>query len=352
MTPDEAVQAAESGRLAPVYVIVGPERREQARVLGAIRSAVDAEDRMGLGTDQLVAGETDVDAVLSKARTLPMLAPRRLVVVRSVERWEARGDAQGGSESPLDRLAAYAADPVETTTMVLLASKLDARRRLMSAAKKGGFLVQCQPPARNALPGWVAEAAKRRGKRLAPGVAHLLAELLGPELSPIEDALERLSLYVGDGDTIDEDAVAECVVEVKPATVWELVGAVGRGDLGTALRVLGRVYDPKDRGLRLVGVLAWSTRQLVRFAAARAEGLSPPDAAKRAGAPPFKARELEAQARELPAAELSRWLETLANVDLALKGGSRRPPRAVLESAVIALCTARRAAAHPAARAQ
>jgi len=132
------------------------------------------------------------------------------------------------------------------------------------------------------------------------------------------------------------------IVGVKPSSVWELVSAVGRRDLGSALATLARVYDPKDRGLPLLGTLAWSTRQLVKFSAATARGLSPGDAARHAGAPPFKAGDLAEQSRRVTQAELERWLLTLAEVDLALKGGSKRPPQAILEAMVITLCGRKR----------
>jgi len=88
--------------------------------------------------------------------------------------------------------------------------------------------------------------------------------------------------------------------------------------------------------LRLVGVLAWSTRQLLRFTMAYRGGASPEQAAQAAGAPPFKARELAGQARNLETSEIERWLRILAETDLALKG-SRRPSRAVLESAILTM---------------
>jgi DNA polymerase-3 subunit delta len=131
--------------------------------------------------------------------------------------------------------------------------------------------------------------------------------------------------------------VSDSIVGVKPSSVWELVGAVGRRDLGASLAALARVYDPKDRGLPLLGTLAWSTRQLVKFASATARGLSPPEAAKFAGAPPFKAGELAEQTRRLSPNDLERWLKVLARLDLDLKGGSKRPPQAILEAALISL---------------
>lgn len=335
MTPEQALEEAKSGQLRPVYVVVGEERHTQSRVLAALKAAAVGDDLAGMNEESLVAGEASVDQVLGAARTPPMFSKRRLVVVRSLERWES---AKGKSADAIDRLAEYIKAPMPSTVLILAADKLDKRRRFMTTAQKAGVLVNCAALSKGELPRWVETAAKERGNKMSRSVAELLAELAGPELSAVADALERSCLFAGAGNEVTEDTVTECVVRVRPTSVWELVGAVGRRDAGAALAALDRVYDPHDRGLRLVGVLAWSTRQLIRFESAARDGARPEEAAKRAGAPPFKARELAEQVKRIPRPELEGFLEALARVDFSLKGGSKRPPRAVLEHAILAMC--------------
>jgi DNA polymerase-3 subunit delta len=329
---------ARAGELRPVYLIAGDEPYLERLVLTELKRAALAGAVPGLNDEYLTAGEASIERVLSAARTLPMMAKRRLVLVRGLERWEPReGQESSGKEPPLDRLAEYTKAPSPTTVLLLVGSGLDKRRRLVTQARSAGFLVSCEPLERAALPGFIERAVHERNARIAPGVADLVAELSGPELSQVADAVDRLTLFVGEGGEITEDAVAECVVRLRPSTVWELVGAVGRRDLGAALRALDQVYDPADRGLRLVGVLAWSTRQLVRFEAAQRAGANPSEAAARAGAPPFKARELAQQLKGLDTADLERFLLRLAELDGDLKGGSKRPPKASLEHTILAL---------------
>jgi DNA polymerase-3 subunit delta len=307
----------------------------------ALRAAVLAGGIPGLNQDQLVAGETDVERVLALARTLPMMASRRVVVVRGVERWDAAD--QAGDErrlSPLDRLAQYAASPAPETTLLLVAGKLDKRRRLVKAAQAGGFWVACDPLSTSQLPRWIEARAAELGAKMAPGVVDLIAGFVGPELAPVADAVERLHLYAG-SRAITEQDVSECLVRVRAATVWQLVDAVGQRDLGAALTCLDEVFEPTE-GPRLVGLLAWSTRQLLRIESALRAGASPEEATRSAGAPPFKARQLAEQVKRTTRADLEAWLERLARVDLALKGGSKRPPKAVLEHAIIAVCRAGR----------
>lgn len=330
-------RAAQAGELRPFYLLVGEEQFLMRAAVATLRDATLAGGIEGLNYDQLDAGDVGVEAALSLAKTLPMMARKRFVLVRQLERWDGKESKQKGV-SALDRLADYANAPSESTVLVATVAKLDKRRRLYTLAKKQGSLVTCDPLATHELPRWVRERAKALGHAISADVAALLAELCGPELSQVNDALERLSLYVGANNPITEDAAAECVVRVRPTTVWELVSAVGERDAGRALGALEQVYEPQDRGLRLLGVLAWQTRQLLKFESAVRQGASIEEAAKFAGAPPFKGRDLARQVKQIPREHLESWLPALARVDLELKGGSQRPPKAILEHALIDLC--------------
>ncbi len=341
MSPEDVLREIASQKLRPVYLVLGEERVLVDRTVAALRQAALEGGTSGFNEDKLHANETDVEHVLNAARTMPMMGRRRLVLLRGLERWDSQGTEGSGAASErgntaMDKLTTYAASPVDSTCLVLVAAKLDGRRKLVTLAKKQGCIVQCDPIARGALAGYIQRAAKQRGHALDEEVAELLAEIAGPELGNVLDAVERLSLYVGRDAPIGEDAIAACVTRIRLNTVWELVGAVGRRDAATAMAVLPDVYDPQDRGLRLVGVLAWSVRQLLRFSIARRQGASPEDAAKRAGAPPFKARDLTAQTRNLAESTLEAWLTSLAEADLALKG-SRRQARSILETAILTM---------------
>jgi DNA polymerase III subunit delta len=341
VTPDQALAEAETGELRPVYLVAGEEAYLASGVVLALKAAALKGGITGLNEDQYQAGEADVDRVLSTARTLPMMAKRRFVLLRGLERWEPKAGKSEGKltdKDPFEKLLDYAKAPSPTTVLVLFGAGVDKRRKLYTQARADGFLVACEPLPRADLPHWIERRVAGRGCKISASVADLLAELTGPELSPVADAVERLCLYVGDGNEIGEDSVATCIVRLRAASVWELVAAVGRRDAGAALAALADVYDPQDRGLRLLGVLAWSTRQLLRFDSALRSGASPDQAAMRAGAPPFKGRELSQQVKALPRADLERWPELLARLDLELKGGTRRPPQAVLESAILKLC--------------
>src|SRR5260221_9048650 len=111
MSPEQAVAEARGAELRPVYLVCGEERYLSSVVLAELRKAAIGEADLGLNEDYFEAGEADAEPVLSAARTLPMMAKQRLVVVRGAERWEPKGDAKPeakGRVSALDRIAEYA----------------------------------------------------------------------------------------------------------------------------------------------------------------------------------------------------------------------------------------------------
>src|SRR5947207_5120513 len=106
--PEQAVAEAKKAELRPLYLLSGEERFLSSLVFTELRRAVLGGVDLGLNEDQFDAGEVDAEAVIAAARTLPMMASRRLVVVRNVERWEPKTESKPdakGRGAALDRMA-------------------------------------------------------------------------------------------------------------------------------------------------------------------------------------------------------------------------------------------------------
>lgn len=343
MTPIEAIERVHGGEILPVWLLVGEERFLRDQAVDVIVKAALGGGLPDFNFDRFAATDGDVvDKVLVATRTVPMMAKKRVVLVRGIERWDGAADGVDRTDDkalpPLDKLAEYAKAPIDSTCLVLLAQKLDGRRKLVAQAKKGGFLVDCASLDGRKLPGWIHERAKHKGHAIDGDVAELIAEIAGPDLSNLDDVLERLSLYVGPGNPITEEAVATNVTRVRLADTWKLVDAASTKDLGKVLALFADVYDPRDRGIPLIGAIAWSLRQLLKLEAALGRGASLDEAAKSAGIfPTFRAREHAQKLKAFRPRELERWLLVVQETDLALKS-SRRPADSILEEMFTRLC--------------
>src|SRR5690606_40719827 len=120
-------RAAQAGELRPFYLLVGEEQFLMRAAVATLRDATLAGGIEGLNYDQLDAGDVGVEAALSLAKTLPMMARKRFVLIRQLERWDGKAPQQKGV-SALDRLADYANAPSESTVLVATVPELDTRR--------------------------------------------------------------------------------------------------------------------------------------------------------------------------------------------------------------------------------
>jgi DNA polymerase-3 subunit delta len=235
-------------------------------------------------------------------------------------------------------LAEYLTDPNDSTSLVLTADKLDGRGKLAKVAKKQGCLIDAKPMRGRELRAFIRAEATARGHNIAPRAIETLLDAVGDDLAAIDDAVERLSLFVGVGQRIDAEAVMKCVTRIRVESIWSLVDAIGLRDRRKGIAAAQSLLADREPPLRLLAMVARQLRIVARMREALSEGLRPQEAAKRAGAPPFKASDLTTSARQFTADTLGEAFTLIARTDMALKS-SKRPPDAVLQDAVLELCT-------------
>ncbi|MBX7190754.1 MAG: DNA polymerase III subunit delta [Sandaracinaceae bacterium] len=327
---------ARQGRWRPVNVLVGAETLLIERAARYLKKACVGDDGVRGFNDDLFHGQGLVGAkVVAAARTLPMMAKTRYVLVRDLEAVAA---------SELDVLAEYLAKPSPSTCLVLTGDKLLGTTKLAKAAKslanKGdGAFLAVEPLKGALLERFVLGEVKRRRCTIDADAQALLVDAVGNDLAAMEDAIERLSLFVSQGDKpgqITRHAVEEVVQRVRVDTIWKLVDAIALKRQKLAMEAVGSLLADREQPLGILGQIARQLRIVSRMKDALDEGLRPDDAVKRAGAPPFKARDLSESARKFSRPDLRRAFRVLAETDQALKG-SKRDPETLLEESVLAL---------------
>jgi len=325
---NDVTKRASKGSLDPVYVLVGTERLLIERAVDTVRKAVDSMGVPGFNVEVFDGKGLDAARVISAARTLPMMADTRLVLLRHV-------DAMTPTEQT--NLAEYLDDPSDSTCFLATATKLDGRAKLAKAAKKKGYLIEARPLRGAELREFIRAEATAREHNIAPQAIEALLDAVGDDLAAIDDAMERLSLFVGAGQRIDAEAVMMCVTRIRVESIWSLVDAIGLKDRRKGIAAAQSLLDDREPPLRLLAMVARQLRIVARMREALSEGLRPQEAAKRAGAPPFKAGDLTESARRFTADSLGQAFTLIAETDRALKG-SKRPPDVILQDAVLELC--------------
>jgi len=325
--------AKRPGEFPPVVLLLGTEatlrdaaRRElRAQVLGA-GSADFNEARFDLASSGASGAQ-----VLAAARTLPMLGPGRLVVVRGVEDRRAK-------EFLARDLPSYLEAPVATTCLLLEAEKADRRQRWVKSIQQRGQIRNCNPPSRpGEVRDWISERLRSLGKRPGAGVAAALFEAVGPDLDRLAFEIEKLALYTADAKTVEVEQVTALTGQVRSLAIYELSDAVGTRDIGTALRTLHRLVDQGDAPLAILGALSQHFRRLAR--ASECTPLRAQVVQKQLGIHPYAAEKLVKQLSRFDLQRLVRCLGAMAATDAAIKGASPLSPRGSLEQLLVAVCS-------------
>jgi DNA polymerase-3 subunit delta len=253
---DQLIAQASAGAPPPVCVLTGSERLLIDRALSALRKACLGDGPAGFNDDVFQGQGLSAQRVTQAARTLPMMASRRFVLVRNL-------DAAASEEQEL--LAEYVRQPSPDTCLVLLADKLDGRGKLAKVAREAGVLLELEAPRPNEIPALAQREARMRGHSLSEAAAQALSDALGADLAALSDAVERLSLFVGDKQPIDVEHVEVCVAHVRTESVWSLVDAVGERNAQKALNAAASLLGDREPPLRILALVARQLRILAKL---------------------------------------------------------------------------------------
>lgn len=316
-------------------------------VAEALANTVDAlvgdEDR-SLAVEDHAGEEIDLAAVADACATPPFLADRRVVVLRDVGRWNTDEVAP---------LLSYLEDPLETTSLVLVAGGGQTAPKLVAAARDKGTILSTAVDSRRAGD-WMAERLKQAPVTLDAAAAAALRDHLGEESSRLVAILEVLEAAYGPGAQLGVDDVEPYMGEAGSVTPWAFTDAIDAGDVTVALEYLHRLMEGGERHpLVVLAVLHRHVTSLMRVdsPAIRTEGQAAEAMGIAKGRSTFPAKKALRAAGQWGSANIAEAVGLLADAEVDLKGDSAWPEAAVLEVLVARLCrlARRRAGTRPAA---
>ncbi len=311
--------------LKPVYLLTGSDRPKIGRALQRLRARV-GEDAI----EQLDAPPATADDAVAACNALGFFsAEARLVIVTAVDKWKA---------ADVKALGAYLESPAPGTVLALVADELKADSPLGKLVAKRGdvlaFSVQ-----KKGLQSWVAEQFKAAGVRAEPEASAALVQLVGDDLHRLASEVDKLATWAR-GEPIGEREVEALVASGADTPIFELTDAWGRRDVGATLEASETILDREGRPRRdtvprLAGALGNHVARVRQCQRLAAEGVRPRDGAGTLKMHPFYAEKVFGQAAKFSEDELADALVRLAELDHALKGGSRLAHDLELQRALI-----------------
>jgi len=235
----------------PVYVLHGKDGHLKLENRNRLVSMIteDGDPQMCL---RVFEGEVELIDVLDELRTLPFLAPHRVVVVR-----EADGFVQKNREA----LEKYLENPAEKGTLILAVDSWNKNTKLSKKVDSVGQAIACSSPQGGELISWIKQEAAKYGKKIKPDAATALVGTIGNDLSSLRSELEKLCSYTGDSESISAEDVGSVVNGTIPPEAFELVNAIGAGNVKKAMELLHAALSTRGAEFMVLGQLAWHVRR-------------------------------------------------------------------------------------------
>ena len=257
-----------SGETDPVYLLQGEDDVEKSALAHEFEELVE-EGLRAFNVERIHAGDVAsgdkiaaaVSSIATAVRTLPMMSPRRIVIVLQADGLLAPKRESDQATRALDTLETLLKNPEAQTTLVLVAGTLDKRSRMYKLLTRQATLVECgvlETPADAER--WVRNRVASAGAAIEPAAARLLAERGGTDVKRLRNDVERLLLYALGQKSISLDDVRELVGPAALQDDWAMTNAIEAGDGASALRQLALMLDAGVVPEKILGQLAWLVR--------------------------------------------------------------------------------------------
>jgi len=258
--------------LLPIYLLTGENNWKIEKSISRLKKRFSDDTERELNFQQSDFSEVSVDDILNVCKTLPFLSPKRLVIARNVHKL---------SDDESEKIIEYAKSPSPYCCLVLIAetvwdnlnlknSTRETRNRLKDSIGNVGKVYNFKPISFRSLESWVRERCKEREVRINPAAVYLLTNFLGNDLWNLESEVEKLALYVGKGEVIDQKAVQLLVAgnpEIKIFKFLDYLTEKKESEAFSSLRsIFFRTKSAKSQieGLRILGIMRWHFKRLLK----------------------------------------------------------------------------------------
>ncbi|MEY2483093.1 MAG: polymerase subunit delta [Verrucomicrobiota bacterium] len=258
-----------------IHAVVGSDESEVKRTAAEMAAQLAPPDAGEFGLEVIDACADNVDQAVSRIRsaiealqTLPFFGGGKLVWLKNAN---CLGDSVIGRSAAVQSALEDLAEILESglgadVTLLISATETDKRRSFYKALAKRAE-VQVIDRLDSSRAGWEEEAteivrgrAKKRGLNFNEEALDLFVLLTGGDTRQIENELEKIDLYLGNGQQklrVSTEQVRELVPLSRAGVIFELGNALAACDLERALMLVKRLLDQGETaiGILLVAIL-------------------------------------------------------------------------------------------------
>lgn len=324
-----------TNQFPPALLLFGEEELLVEQTALQLFEAAKLLDPTQMNVDVLDADTTSVDAVLSIAKSFPMMSDKRIIWVKHAEKLTGTKDKKN------DPIAQYLANPMNETFMLFTASiqSLDgissamkrnattAKRKLSAIKYPLGSIIQYAPWVEypklkeSQLVSWLVQQCKAASLTINQDAAEFMVLRAGTSLRDLQTELQKVQTYVGNAKNISQEDVLEVVGSGKVYNVFELQRAIGMADLQKSMLILTKMLSTEPQEMLILAMLTRWFLQLFQLIDCK-HLTDRTEIVSRTGIQPFAVGDMITVCDKLGVRRIERALTILQQTEATLKSTS------------------------------
>lgn len=249
----EFLKRAEKKKLSPAYLFSGEEEFQKREALDKLIQLLIPPSHKSFDLDVLRASRSGTVEIINKVSTFPVGAEKRLVIVYDVEKL---------TPPDKDLLISHLKGIPESSCLVLVAARLDKRKKFFLDLEKKTIVVEFPKLYENQIPSWISNRVKAHGKSIKKEAIQVLQNWAGNSLPDLANEIEKLLLFTGDKSIISSEDVEKVAGYTGANDIFQLLNSVGQKNTKQALEVLNNLFsfgEPPGT------IIHWLTEHLIRL---------------------------------------------------------------------------------------
>jgi len=323
LVPDNILLSLKSGTIEPFYLFYGPEEFWIELVLDEIKRRLIPDSVKDFNLEILYSDEVPAAEVLNRARTVPFMSPRRLIIVRRAEQY---------SKSDRELFLSYMDKPLESTCIIWVSGAAESKDPFLVRCRESGRAVNFKKLTQGQAFGWMHKRAEELGIRIDSEAGAFLYQMVGSSLGDLYSELEKVSARFPQS-RIGMEQIKDSAAFSRLFTVFDLVDHVFRKDALHALETLHRLFEIQGRDpTAILGILGMVARQIRLICRAKKNK----EAAELRKLPHYVIEKCITQGKLWEEKELGYALSRIYDADGLIRAGSQGD--LVLEHLVVQIC--------------
>ncbi len=314
ITEQSLLTALKKKKIAPAYFLHGKEQFLVEKYMQAILDHALTPGDEDFNLDLLYGNETEGSQIVNTAMAFPMMADRRVVIVKNIHLVKDPG---------LDLLIKYLKKPSSTTCLVLSSASKE-KKRLRDIAKLCDEL-ECSPIKDYKIPEWIKEYLKGKHLKITEEALRFLHGHAGSSLQNISSEIDKIVLNLDNKDLIDIGDVEAVVGISKQYNVFELCDRVGHKDIVNSIHIVNQLIQLGEAPGMIISQLARHFQRLIILKELKADRKSNDDIAKVIKCHPFFVKNYTQQANKFDWVQINKVFKLLLETDVELKSSRQKP---------------------------